>query len=387
MKRILFFFPSNPLDKNEGCKTRALNLLKYFKERSFSVDFAGLEYWDKWNEESVALLQSQGLAENVYLLEEGPVIKKSSFKYSSLFRTKRKVKLEVTIPDHTSAYIKEAFEQILADQHYDAVIISYAYWANLIKDSAYLDNTKTIIDTHDLLTPHHQRDEGISIGLSLEEELKRLSLFNEIWVISSDEQYLFSQFLKQKVTFIPMMFDAPEEKVLTKEFDIIYIASDNNNNITSITWFLSNVYPLLPAGISICIIGKITGHIHSDYAGITMIPFTADLTDHYRRSKIAICPMLAGTGIKVKVVEALSFGLPVVGTQHAVDGMPNKINNGCLISDDPVRFAGYIKTLLTDETFYNAQSKLASEIFMSVFATDKCYEDLDESLRRQFKDL
>ncbi|PWG81057.1 glycosyltransferase [Pararcticibacter amylolyticus] len=381
MKRILFFFPSNPLDKNEGCKIRALNLLKYFRERSFCVDYVGLDYWDNWNEENVASMQSQGLAEKVYLLKEEPVMKNNTFKYSSLFRSKKRVKQELTIPDHTPSYLKEAFEQILANQHYDAVIISYAYWANLIKDSAYLDNTKTIIDTHDLLTSQHQKDENLSVGLSLEEELRRLSLFNEIWVISSDEQYIFSQFLKQKVTFIPMMFDAQERVFQAKEFDIIYVASDNTNNINSITWFLNHVYPLLPAGVRICIIGKITEHIHGDYAGITMIPFVSDLTDHYRKSKIAICPMLAGTGIKVKVIEALSFGLPVVGTQRAIDGMPNKINNGCLISDDPVRFAGYVTTLLTDDTFYSTQSKLASEIFMSAFVTDKCYEDLDESLR------
>src|SRR3546814_16145067 len=67
--------------------------------------------------------------------------------------------------------------------------------------------------------------------------------------------------------------------------------------------------------IRLGVIGKISGHIGT-YRNVTKISFAEDLGEFYRQSAIAMCPMLGGTGVKVKVVEALSYGLPVECTRQ-----------------------------------------------------------------------
>jgi len=84
--------------------------------------------------------------------------------------------------------------------------------------------------------------------------------------------------------------------------------------------------------------------------------------------------MLGGTGIKIKVVEALSFGIPVVGTDKAVDGFFQKTGNGFQVSDDPQKFADMIMQLNSDPALYEKQKEDAIRFFKNNFTEDKAIE-------------
>ena len=88
--------------------------------------------------------------------------------------------------------------------------------------------------------------------------------------------------------------------------------------------------------------------------------------------------MVTGTGVKVKVVEALAAGLPVVCSFRGIDGLPNKLHNGCLVSDDPAEFASKIVTLLNDKILYDIQAKYAKELFDNSFSKNVIFEALDK---------
>lgn len=364
-----------------GCKTRAIKLLEYFKDRGFDVDFVGLEGWDDWS------VLNKRLFTEIYLLKEEPIREKVLKRFFTfkvprfIFKSKNKLP-KGALPDQTTYYLKKSFDDLLKKKTYDFIIISYAYWANLIKDNPNLGQAKTIIDTHDFLTSQQQSDEGIILGTAFEEEIKRLSLFDEIWVVSIDERYIFSQFLSHPVVFIPITFkESSASKAEYKQirYDLLYVGSDNYNNINAINWFFEKVFPLLSENIRICIVGKVASHI-PDNKNVTKIPFATNLDSLYLESRIALCPMLAGTGVKIKVVEALSYGLPVVCTSRGIDGLPNKNNNGCLISDDPKEFASNITSLMSDEIKYEEHKSSGLRFFRSVFRQDVGYRILDQAL-------
>ena len=88
--------------------------------------------------------------------------------------------------------------------------------------------------------------------------------------------------------------------------------------------------------------------------------------------------MLSGTGIKVKVVEALAAGLPVVCTSRGMDGLPDKIRNGCLVSDEPFEFAKNITALLNDHELYNRQAEAAKDLIVNHFSKRVIYRELDK---------
>ncbi|MDE5448512.1 glycosyltransferase family 4 protein, partial [Elizabethkingia meningoseptica] len=88
------------------------------------------------------------------------------------------------------------------------------------------------------------------------------------------------------------------------------------------------------------------------------------LDDYYKSAKIAICPMLSGTGIKIKVLEALSYSLPVVTNRRGVDGLINKSLNGCLVSESGLEFADNIMKLLNDDKFYEEIKHYGKKYFL-----------------------
>lgn len=387
MKRILYFFPLNPVDKNSGSRTRALNLLKYFKSRDLKVDFITKLVWGLYTPETIRAFENSGLAENIWIMERKPV-KKNPVKYFFSYKLwhilfERKLKLvKGSIPNHTTWNLRKQFDAMLQRQSYDYIIISYAYWADLIRDNPHMGKAVTIIDTHDLLASQHQNDTGFDKGAALGDELRRVSQFDQVWAISPEETYFFGQFLKDKVKHIPMMMEAPPvvQPSGDKEFDLVYVATDNPHNLISNAWFFKEVYPLLPTQLKICVIGPITAHVPAGLKNVTCIKFVEDLDEYYLKAKVALCPMLSGTGVKVKVVEAMSHGLPVVCSERGLDGLPDKTNNGCLATNDPQLFAKYIRQLLEDKAFFEEMSAQSLASFHKHFSIAGAYKKLDRAL-------
>lgn len=385
-KRILYQMLDNPLSKNHGNKTWSIQLLKYFEARGFAVDFVSDREWGMWTPDDVMAFRQSGFSEKTFILDRKPSKKNLiryflGYKLPEFFLKKRSGFYKVPIYDHITLFYQKQFNNILKKNTYDFIIINYVTCASLIRNNPYTGNAVTIIDTHDFFTSQHQNNKNFDIGKAFKEEIKRLTWFDIIWTVSSEEHYLFSQFCNKKVALVQTMLDKPNPAALLpfnkKEYDIIYVASDIRHNQISANWFFKEVYPLLPGDLKICVIGKITKHI-SDYNNVCKINFAEELHTYYADSKMAICPMLSGTGIKIKVVEALSFGLPVVCTLRGLDGLLNKVNNGCIATNDPKQFASTILALLNNESFYNKQSKMASETFDLFFAKDQAYKKLDQ---------
>jgi glycosyltransferase involved in cell wall biosynthesis len=349
------------------------------------VDFISKLHWGRYTAESIDTFEKAGLANNLWVLRRKPA-KTNFFHYFFSYKIKhilfeRKLRrAKNSIPNHTTLYLRKQFDEILQKNSYDYIIISYAYWADLIRENPFMGNAVTIIDTHDLLTSQHQDDPGIDTGAAMGDELQRIGQFDQIWAISIEETYFFRQFFPEKVHFITMMKEDPMPEPQTAAFDLIYVATHSPHNKRSIDWFLEKVYPLLPSYLRICVIGNILEHIPENIPNITRVLFAEKLDDYYNRSKISLCPMLSGTGIKIKVVEAMAFGLPVVCTSGGVDGIPDKSNNGCLVTNEAKKFAENIMLLLNNDAEYKKQSSLGRDCFKRHFLKKEVYAHIDHAL-------
>jgi glycosyltransferase involved in cell wall biosynthesis len=389
MKRVLYFFPDNVGRQNAGNKTRAIQLLKYLKQKGYQVDFASLKHekTDQGTEQdTIDFLLNNKLADNVYLLPRkpgkgNPILYFLQYKMWDLIYYWFAYPLKSNIPTFLTIRLKHAFEEVLKANTYDDIIISYVTCAGLVSNKPLLKGAKTIIDTHDFITAQFKYKKNFNLGVTFQDEITRLNKFDEVWAISHEEQYVFGQFCKSNVRLVPLMIDMDhitDQPMAAKKYDLVYVASDNVHNKRSADWFFDKVYPLLPADIKICVIGLINKSIPEQYK-IERVAYADKLDDYYTQSKIALCPMLTGTGVKVKVVEALAHGLPVVCTLRGIDGLPNKRLNGCLVSDDPAEFASNIITLLNDKVVYATQSTLAKELFDNSFSKAVIYKELDSA--------
>ncbi|ASZ10115.1 glycosyltransferase family 4 protein [Chitinophaga pendula] len=383
-KRVLYFMPDNPLKKTAGNNIPPLKLLQYFKDRNIPVDFVSEYHWGEWDEQKIQTFKESGIANDLYVLDRKPYKKTNKLRYfflhklPALFSVNKFGIIPPAIPDNVTPAMRKAFNMLLKQQEYGYIIISYVTWANLIKHNRYATTAYKIIDTHDFITAQVMDRKGFRLGKAFEEEVKRLDMFDESWCLSIEERYIFSHFGRSKQRLGLPIFDNVRLPAVEKKYDLIYIASENIHNRRAAAWFFEKVYPLLPSHLRICLIGRINHSVTGQYSNVDRVLFAETLEQYYAQSKVAICPMLSGTGIKIKTIEALSFGLPVVCNTKGIDGMPDKSRNGCLVSDEPETFAAHIMQLLTDQHIYNQQQQWARETISMFFATSQRYNTLDQ---------
>ena len=211
------------------------------------------------------------------------------------------------------------------------------------------------------------------------DEMGRMSKFDDILHISSEET-LFSNFIPNKRHhFVPQFFEGRRTATLKeKKFDILFVGSGNPYNVEGLYWFINNVLCLLRKDTKIAIAGSLCEKVNFEEVNITKLGFVNDIDALYQDARCVICPLKKGSGLKIKVIEALSYGIPVVSTFKGIDGFPNKDpEGGVLVAEEPELFANILNELIGDSDYYEKQTKMASELFEKYFNLDSNYLKLD----------
>ena len=376
-KKVLYFMPDNPFEGFTGSRTRVNYMLNYFEKNNkyLDVSYLGLRDWGVWNEVSIDKFHRCYPNIKLNFLSRkltGKGFLKNIFGYkipNFLMKMKRGTSVDIT-----SVVMQSMFTKLVNENKYDIIIISYTRWGKLSEHNMN-HNPYFIIDTHDFITAQNRNNK--KIGELFQSEIDILRRFNEIWTYSIEEKYIFEQFTDQKVTLMPVAFPENYNKhTRSFKYDIIYVASKNNHNITGVKWFLEKVLPILKSDIKIHIIGNICEVIGDD-PNVIKHGMVDNLEEFYQNARIVICPMFSGTGVKIKVLEALSYGIPVVTNQRGVDGLLNKFANGCLVTENEVEFASYILKLIDNNDFYISKSKEAENYFSAHHTPDKEIKILD----------
>jgi GT2 family glycosyltransferase len=125
-------------------------------------------------------------------------------------------------------------------------------------------------------------------------------------------------------------------------------------NREALDWFTRRV---LPAVLESCpqarlvIVGSEPPPRHSlpDLgAALELRGFVEDVREPLARYAVFVCPILSGSGMRVKLLEAFSAGIPVVSTHVGAEGLSAVDGEVCALADDPGEFAGKIVELFND---------------------------------------
>lgn len=125
-------------------------------------------------------------------------------------------------------------------------------------------------------------------------------------------------------------------------------------NRVAVEWFIRKVLPLILAqepGAKLVIAGSDPPpeHTYADYAGhMQMLGYVEDVRDVLARYAVFVCPILSGSGVRVKLLEAFAAGIPVISTVVGAEGLAVKDGDFCALADDPVEFARHVVALLRD---------------------------------------
>jgi O-antigen biosynthesis protein len=132
-------------------------------------------------------------------------------------------------------------------------------------------------------------------------------------------------------------------------------------NQQAVLWFVDRILPLIRERVPaarLAIVGSNPPSQVLDLAGdrITVAANVSDaeLRAHYRSSRVAVVPLRYGAGVKLKVIEALREGLPLVTTSTGAQGLPG-LDQVASICDDPCSFADAVCQLLQDDALWTVR--------------------------------
>ena len=139
------------------------------------------------------------------------------------------------------------------------------------------------------------------------------------------------------VASIEPVLAAPEQQRATFVANFTY--EPNRNGLD---FLLEHVFPKVWAELPQARLQLVGGGLEqapSSDARVETLGFVADLHDAYARASCAVVPLLQGGGSPLKFVEALAYGLPVVATPRAANGLEVSDGENCLIADGGEAFA------------------------------------------------
>jgi glycosyltransferase involved in cell wall biosynthesis len=148
--------------------------------------------------------------------------------------------------------------------------------------------------------------------------------------------------------------------------------------------FLSNVWPLVLAArpdARLRVVGQYPRRALTDLVAqhadtVTLEGFVPDLNETFSRAAALVNPLRFGSGIKLKIVDALSAGLPVISTSIGADGVASGPDWGLLVADDDALLAELL--LQVTDCARNVQlSSAAREHFLSHYSREVVFARYD----------
>ena len=323
-------------DQDAG-SVRLLNLLKMLKNDGHHVSFVAdnLEYAPKY----VTLLQQIGV-EVLHGAFAGSIRKVLQARGSSL-------------------------DTIMFCRHYIA--------------SRYVDQVRTfaprariIFDTIDLHFVREEREAAMRNDAAMSRAAAVTRVKELAVMLKSDLTLVVSEFEKKllsdiapsaNVDIISLIHDqAPSPRPFAERNGILFIGGFRHPpNIDGVTWYVNEVLPHLrqhlPEVNTIIVGSNMPDSIHKlARDGVVICGFVEDTLPLLLSARVSIAPLRFGAGIKGKINEAMKYGIPVVATLCAVEGMHLQVEEDVLVSDDPQAFALAVVRAYSDQALWEKLS-------------------------------
>jgi len=154
--------------------------------------------------------------------------------------------------------------------------------------------------------------------------------------------------------------DLPELQYEATQKKLMYVGFLGwEPNAQGLLWFVEKVWPLLlkhHPDLRFDIVGKNPDarlqKAVSGFDGISLRGYVPDLQTIYRDSRVSVAPLLFGSGMKVKVLDAMARGMPTVTTAVGAEGIEIENGKHLLVAENPLTMAIHIDGLLTDPAMW-----------------------------------
>jgi polysaccharide biosynthesis protein PslH len=187
--------------------------------------------------------------------------------------------------------------------------------------------------------------------------------FDHVVFVNDEDRMRLGRALlpERRTTTIPICIDPrerplvacnPEQRTVTHLGTMFWPP-----NVDGVLWFARQVWPLVlqrAPDARLVVMGKrppaSVQALPANCPSIEVLGYVPDPKPYLQETAAFIVPLWAGAGMRVKIIDAWCWGLPIVSTTLGAEGIAVRDGEDILIADEPAAFANAIMRLLTDPT-------------------------------------
>jgi polysaccharide biosynthesis protein PslH len=217
---------------------------------------------------------------------------------------------------------------------------------------------------------------------------------SRVVAVSEPEQRYFEEIVPGKVDLVPNGVDLDSIRMrgsLPEHGPLLYLgAMDYSANVDAVVHLVDNVLPrirqrdleLVVAGSNprrqiFSAAGRAPDHIRVEVAG-----FVPDAAPYFEACRAFVVPLRWGGGTRLKILEALARGVPIVSTSAGCEGLDLEDDKEILIRDDPADLASAIERLLVDDELCTRLAEAGRRAVEARYGWDAIGDGLAASLTR-----
>lgn len=327
MKKLLMVANCTICPVINGARKRMYNLIRLFEK-------AGCEVQVVISNDKVGYMSTQeGMPNNkIYFFD--------SDRKKTVLATKRAELREKMSIDMLKFYsvpymLDDAFPHGLDDfvtelhqkERFDFVIAEYIYMSKALTKLG--DDVTKIIDTVDIFAGREKMYYGMgtkpgNFYTTRHQERKGMMRGDYIFAIQKEESKYFHRLTrgKRRVVTIGDYLNVPGNTINYGK-NVLFVGSNNDPNREALHYFLNNIWGKVHNKVpdaQFMIAGDVSNSVKEspDYI---KVGYVEDLADIYKEARVVVNPMLSGTGLPIKTIEAMAYGKPVVATASGARGL------------------------------------------------------------------
>lgn len=309
------------------------------------------------------------------------------------------------IPHFIDPQIKPRFRKIVESWNPEFIVVEYLSLASLIdcfsREETSQRKLRWILDAHDVLSARHaqaiERGERSWLPISPTTELKWAQRFDVVWAIRGSDGEFFQQ-SKTRVAVVghPAQGEPLEPRDTQANPCVFgFVGGDSEANRRGLDWLLSQVWSEVKQSAPTAelwiggSIGEATERmrqegIRSDEQlnGVHWFGRFDQPEDYYSRIDIALNPVDLDSGLKIKSIEAVGMGRPLVTRTAGAQGLDFLPPRVVLVAEDPKPFAFSMIGLARSASFREESQRAAAIAARQTLTPTKVYGPAVESLAR-----
>ena len=180
----------------------------------------------------------------------------------------------------------------------------------------------------------------------------------------------------------------PSPRTFADTQDILFLGGFSHPpNAQAVRFFANEVMPAVTArlpGVHFNVVGKgAEGALEQlQSESLRIVGHVPDLDEVMAGARVFVAPLMAGAGLKGKVVEAIARGVPCVLSPVAAEGTGLVDGVSCLIADSPARWAECVLRLYTDKALWDGISQNALKVVAAKYDFHVAADEFERALSK-----